>query len=53
MRESFPKKVMRELKQMLEDAPFPDEGSKKDSNDVLDVLGWRLNLDAEEDSERE
>ncbi len=53
MRETFPQKAARELIQILEDAPFPDEGSKKDSNDVLDVLAWRLNLDNEEDSEKE
>ena len=53
MRESFPQKALRELKKMLEDAPFPDEGSKKDSSDVLTVMAWRLNLDNEEDSEDE
>jgi len=51
MRETFPQKALRELKEMIEDAPFPDEGSKKDSTDTLDVAAWRLNLANEEPEE--
>ena len=49
MRETYPQKALRELLEMLEDAPFPDEGRKKDSNDVLDVIAWRLNLDVDDE----
>ncbi len=52
MRESFPQKAARALIKMLEDAPFPDEGTKKDSNDVLDVMAWRMNLDDDEEESK-
>jgi hypothetical protein len=49
MREPYPQKALRELKKMLEDAPFPDEATKKDNTDALVGIAWKLNLDAEEE----